>query len=69
VKQKVDLGFVETASPELTLKIPGAPSDTKRAGFPDGERRVTLVNAKSGLTIIRPVKISAGRTVKVDVKQ
>ena len=31
-----------------------------------GERKLTLVHAKSGLTIIKPVKIIAGRTVKVD---
>jgi hypothetical protein len=69
VKQRVDLGFVETDSPDLTLKIPGAPADTKRAGFVDGERKVTLVNAKSGLTIVKPVKVVAGRTVKVDARQ
>jgi hypothetical protein len=69
VKQRVEFGFVETATPELTLKIPGAPADTKRAGFPDGEHRVTLVNAKSGLTVIKPVKVTAGRTVKIDARQ
>ena len=61
--------FVETDSPDLTIKIPGAPADTKRAGFVDGEHRVTLVNAKSGLTIIKPVRIVAGRTVKIDARQ
>ena len=69
VKHKIDLGFVETDSPDLTIKIPGAPADTKRAGFVDGEHRVTLVNAKSGLTIIKPVRIVAGRTVKIDARQ
>jgi hypothetical protein len=69
VKHKIDLGFVETDSPDLTIKLPGAPADTKRAGFVDGEHRVTLVNAKSGLTIIKPVRIVAGRTVKIDARQ
>jgi PEGA domain len=65
VRHRVDLGFVETSSPDLTLKIPGAPVDTRRAAFTDGEHRVTLVNAKSGLTIIKPVRIVAGRTVTI----
>jgi hypothetical protein len=65
VTEKVDLGFVETASADLTLKIAGAPPDTRRAAFSDGERRITLVNAKSGLTISKPVKIVAGKTVTV----
>jgi PEGA domain-containing protein len=69
MRHKVDFGFVETATDEVTLKIPGAPADTHRAAFTDGEYRVTLVNAKNGLTIIKPVKIVAGRTVKVDAKQ
>jgi hypothetical protein len=69
VKHKLDLGFVETDSPDVTIKIPGAPADTKRAGFTDGEHRVTLVNAKSGLTVIKPVRIVAGRTVKIDAPQ
>src|SRR5262249_51510525 len=65
VATKVDLGFVETSSPDLTLKIPGAPPDTRRAAFTDGEHRVTLVNAKNGLTIIKPIKIVAGRTITI----
>ncbi len=69
MQQKLSLGFVETASPDVTLKIPGAPADTRRAGFKDGEHRVTLVNAKNGMTVIKPVKIVAGRTVKVEAKQ
>ena len=65
LRHKLDVGFVETSSPDLTLKITGAPADTHRAAFPDGEHRVTLVNAKSGLTIIKPVRIVAGRTVTI----
>jgi hypothetical protein len=65
VNDKVDLGFVETASADLTLKIPGAPADTRRAAFSDGERRITLVNQKSGLTISKPVRIVGGKTVTV----
>jgi hypothetical protein len=69
LEQRVELGFVETASPELVLRIPGAPADTKRAGFADGERKVTLVNARNGLTVVKPVRVVAGRTVKVDAAQ
>jgi hypothetical protein len=62
---RLEVGFVETASPALTLKLPGAPADTRKAAFVDGERRVTLVNAQSGLTIIKPVRVVAGRTVTI----
>lgn len=64
-RHRLELGFVETNSPDLTIKLPGAPADTRRAAFPDGEHRVTLVNAKSGLTIIKPVRVMAGRTVSI----
>jgi hypothetical protein len=69
VVQKLELGFVETAAADVTIKLPGAPADTRRAGFVPGDRNVTLVHAKSGLTVVKPVKIVAGRTVKVDPKQ
>jgi hypothetical protein len=65
VQQKIDLGFVDTMSQDLVLKIPGAPADTHRAGFLEGEHRVTLVNAKNGLMISKPVKVVAGRTVVI----
>jgi hypothetical protein len=66
VTHRVALGFVEVASDDLALKIPGAPADTRRAGFAEGDRSVTVVNTKTGATAVKAVKIVAGRTVKVD---
>lgn len=65
IRHKLDFGFVETAAPELTLQLPGAGPELRRAAFPEGERRITLVNLKSGLTLSKPVRVIAGKTVKV----
>jgi hypothetical protein len=65
VARRLDLGFVETSSPDFTIKLPGAPADTRRAALPAGDHRLTLVNAKSGLTVIKPAKVVAGKTVTI----
>jgi hypothetical protein len=62
--KRVDYGFVETASPEISLRVPGAPGGVTKAAFPEGEFTLTLYN--KGQLVIKNVRVYIGRTVRVD---
>jgi len=65
--RRVDLGFVQVASPDLSLSLPGAATGTKRAAFLEGEVKLAVVPAK-GMPVLRTIKVQAGKTLAVDAK-
>jgi PEGA domain-containing protein len=68
LERKLDYGFVETSSNEVSLRIPGGPAECHKAAFPDGPHLLTLVT-KTGQTFTKGVRVVAGRTVRVDAAQ
>jgi hypothetical protein len=67
VTRRVDLGFVQVASTELSLSLPGAATGTKRAAFLAGDVKLSVVPAK-GAPVPRTIKVQAGKTVTVEAK-
>lgn len=65
VTRRVELGWVETDSEDLALALPGAPKGTRRAALPEGSQKVTVVNAKTGESSQKTIRIVAGRTATV----
>lgn len=67
VARRLDLGWVQVATNELSLVLAGAPPGTKKAGFLEREVKVTVAPVK-GAAMVRTLRVQAGKTITVDVK-
>jgi PEGA domain len=67
VKRRIELGWVEAATADLELDLPGAPDGTRRAALAPGEYRVKVEHQKTGQSSTKTVRISVGRTASLSL--